>query len=158
MRVGLVACSKKKKREPCVAEVLYDSPLFRLSLAHALMTCDRVYILSAKHGLVGLKDRLEPYDVTLKKMSHIEHCEWGLRVDEQIDAQGLDRWRGGDEFIVWGGEAYWCLLGTGIYNIRCAWPDGLKGIGGIIRWLKGEIQKCVRTLPVRAAPPGEPKS
>jgi hypothetical protein len=43
-----------------------------------------IYILSAKHGVVGLRDVLEPYDVTLKTMAAVERHRWGVRVEKQL--------------------------------------------------------------------------
>jgi hypothetical protein len=52
MRVGLVGCVKTKQPRVAPAQELYTSPLFRRRRAWVERTCDRWFILSAKHGLV----------------------------------------------------------------------------------------------------------
>ena len=52
--VALIACASRKQDAPCRAAELYaPSTLFSLSYAYARTLTDRIYILSAKHGLVG---------------------------------------------------------------------------------------------------------
>lgn len=63
--VGLVGCASQKLRRAAPARELYVSQLFKKASAYAEKTCDRWYILSAKHGLVHPDEVLEPYDVKL---------------------------------------------------------------------------------------------
>ncbi|MBT2548955.1 DUF6884 domain-containing protein [Arthrobacter sp. ISL-65] len=44
---------------------MYVSQLFKKASACAELTCDRWYILSAKHGLIYPDQVIEPYDVRL---------------------------------------------------------------------------------------------
>ena len=43
------------------------------------------YVLSAKHGLVPMDRRLEPYDLSLEDLSPAERAAWALRVKERVD-------------------------------------------------------------------------
>lgn len=53
MQIALISCSKMKKTYPCPAHELYSaSDLFSLSYQYAKKRADKVYILSAKYGLV----------------------------------------------------------------------------------------------------------
>jgi hypothetical protein len=52
MRVGLVGCVKTKQPRAAPAQELYTSPLFWGRRTWVERTCDRWFILSAKHGLV----------------------------------------------------------------------------------------------------------
>lgn len=63
--IGLVGCSAQKLDRPAPACELYRSRLFRLALAYAEPRCQRVYVLSAKLGLVELDAVLEPYEQRL---------------------------------------------------------------------------------------------
>jgi len=45
---------------------------------------DVVAILSAKYGLLLLEDEIEPYDLTLKKISKRGRNEWAIKVFEQM--------------------------------------------------------------------------
>jgi cytoplasmic iron level regulating protein YaaA (DUF328/UPF0246 family) len=100
--IGLVACAKTKLDRPAPARELYTSPLFRGSLAYAeqrcdrvfilsakhglvspdevIAPCDRVFILSAKHGLVSPDEVIAPYDETVKRMAQRERQFWAARV------------------------------------------------------------------------------
>lgn len=63
--VGLVACSSQKLQHPAPARELYVSALFTKASAYAEQSCDRWYVLSAKHGLVRPETSLELYDMRL---------------------------------------------------------------------------------------------
>lgn len=76
MRIGLVACSKMKRMWPASAQDLYTSPLFHAAHAYCERTYDSWYILSAKHGLVAPATAIEPYDVTLSRMTAAEREQW----------------------------------------------------------------------------------
>jgi len=84
MRIGLVACSATKAPEARPASQLYRGQLHRLALDYARFTCDEVFILSARHGLVHLDDVLEPYDSHLLQLSRGGREAWGERVVDQL--------------------------------------------------------------------------
>lgn len=63
--VGLVACASQKLPHPAPAPDLYVSQLFRKASAYAELTCDRWFVLSAKHGLLHPDRVIEPYDMRL---------------------------------------------------------------------------------------------
>ncbi len=63
--IGLVGCGAAKRPEPAPARDLYTGGLFAKASAYAEATCDRWYVLSAKHGLVHPDTVLEPYDMRL---------------------------------------------------------------------------------------------
>lgn len=64
----VIPCCASKLPTAATAEKLYDSDHFRFTLraahAHAHEIGGRVWILSARHGLVSLDRVIEPYDVT----------------------------------------------------------------------------------------------
>lgn len=77
MQIALISCSKMKKPYPCPAHELYSvSDLFSLSYQYAKKHTDKVYILSAKYGLVAEDQILEPYDQTLNEMSRQQQLSW----------------------------------------------------------------------------------
>lgn len=156
-KVALVACSKTKRQEPNMpAKRLYTSPLFKKSLRLACLTHADVLILSAKHGILDTGDLIDPYDRTLRKMDHAEHCLWAHLVDEQLRSRYSPEHsllHADVEFTVFGGEAYWCLLRTSM-KAKCAWPDGLGGIGGVMHWLDEQIQRW-EEAPIARGPRAE---
>lgn len=78
--VGLVGCVKSKLSVPSRAADLYTSTLFRGRRAWVETNCDRWYILSAKHGLIGPDEVLAPYDESLLDMSRVDRQAWARRV------------------------------------------------------------------------------
>lgn len=85
MRIGLVGCVKGKRSRPAPARELYTSALFLGRRAFVEATCERWFILSAKHGLVDPDDVLEPYDQTLKDASEAHRRQWSARVLNQLE-------------------------------------------------------------------------
>jgi hypothetical protein len=83
-RVGLVGCVKTKATSARRAKDLYISPLFKGRRAYVEASCDRWYILSAKHGLVDPEQVLEPYDVTLDIASARERRAWNAGAYEAL--------------------------------------------------------------------------
>ena len=84
-KVVLIACSSKKESFPCRAECMYISPLFKYSLAYAKsIKADSIFILSAKYGLLNLSQTIEPYNVTLNKMSNAAIQNWSKMVYNQL--------------------------------------------------------------------------
>jgi hypothetical protein len=60
------------------------SNLFKKAYQYATRHYDKVVILSAKYGLLFPEDEIEPYDLTLNRMS-IKQCkEWANNVFEQM--------------------------------------------------------------------------
>ena len=104
MRIGLVGCVKGKRSHGAPAQDLYTSPLFRGRRRWVERTCDRWFILSAKHGLVRPDDVLAPYDVTLNGLTTEERRRWSERVIAQLrDEVGPV---GGHVFEIHAGAAY----------------------------------------------------
>jgi hypothetical protein len=79
-RIGLVGCVKSKLDRPAQARNLYTSPLFRGRRSEVERTCDRWFVLSAKHGLVAPNTVLEPYDQTLKSAGRRDKRRWSDEV------------------------------------------------------------------------------
>lgn len=80
--VVLVGCGSKKGTAPARARDLYKGSLFVAGMAHAdrLVAANpgaRVWILSAKHGLLDPEQVIEPYDKKLTQKREIE--AWGDR-------------------------------------------------------------------------------
>jgi hypothetical protein len=103
--IGLVSCTKAKLDRPAPAGELYaPSALFRGARCYVERSCDRWFILSAKHGLVAPDRELEPYDQTLNDAGRAERKEWASGVlGELVDEFGDLR---GQVFQVHAGSAY----------------------------------------------------
>ena len=134
-RIVCLACVKAKRPEPAPAGDLYTSPLFRLSLAYArTLEPDLILILSAKHGVLRLEDRVAPYNETLLSMPARERAAWANRVIEQLrDLADLDT----DRFAFLAGRRYRDGM---IPHIR-TWEAPMEGlgIGRQLGWLKQQV-------------------
>lgn len=134
--VGLVACASRKLQRPAPARELYISQLFRKASAYAGRTCDRWYILSARHGLVHPDTVLEPYDQRLSgSPSSPANQAWADRVRRQMaeELEGI----GNVRLIALAGEQYRGILQG------ASWPYEIPmkglGIGGQLAWLTKEL-------------------
>jgi hypothetical protein len=85
MGVGLVGCVKSKRSQAAPARDLYSSPLFRGRRAWVEGTCDRWFVLSAKHGLVEPDRVLAPYDETLTDLPRAARRAWSSRVVQALE-------------------------------------------------------------------------
>ncbi|HKM13746.1 MAG TPA: hypothetical protein VJY42_02345 [Candidatus Methanomethylophilaceae archaeon] len=73
MKIGFNSCSKAKKDYTCPAREMYsESNLFRRLLEYGETICDKIFILSAKQGLIELNNVIEPYDETLTNKPVVE--------------------------------------------------------------------------------------
>ncbi len=113
--VALIACASRKQDAPCRAAELYaPSTLFSLSYAYARTLTDRIYILSAKHGLVGEDAVIAPYDETLNDMPADGRRAWAEGVLSQL-GRVCDLQR--DQFIILAGRNYYEYLLPGLANV-----------------------------------------
>jgi len=76
--------SKKGKRK-AKAKDLYESALFKYSLAYAYtFRPDKILILSALHHVLDLETEIEPYDVTLSNVP-MNKRKPGLKVLNSVE-------------------------------------------------------------------------
>ncbi len=104
LRIALLQCTSKKKFYKCPARELYsESPRFRLAYDLAKLVADKIFILSAKYGLVEEETVIEPYEETFRDKSASERAAWGERVIKGLKGHtDLE----GDRFMVIAGENY----------------------------------------------------
>lgn len=131
-KIVLISCVSKKLPYRAKARDLYTSPLFRMNLKYAeQFSPQKIFILSAKHGLVHLDEEIDPYDVTLNEMSASERKEWAARVVSQLrENADLEN----DHFVVLAGQKYrqYLLPYLRSYEVPL---EGLK-IGQQLQFLK----------------------
>lgn len=134
MRIALISCAKEKRGGCHSARDIYTSPLFQYALHHTLDRFDKVFILSAKHGLLDLDRRIRCYDVTLNSMSAEERREWARKVVRQICRKTV----ADDEVHFFCGQRYREFLvgelgGRGVFA-----PLYGLGIGQQLQWYKNQ--------------------
>jgi cytoplasmic iron level regulating protein YaaA (DUF328/UPF0246 family) len=134
-KVVLIACSSKKERFACRAESMYQSTLYKLSLAYAKqMKADKIFILSAKYGLLELSQIIEPYNITLNKMSNSEIQNWSNKVYESLKEKvEIDN----STFVFLAGNNYRKGLAKSLKSIKVP-LEGLR-IGEQMHFLKNNI-------------------
>lgn len=105
MRIALISCSKLKADHPCSARELYaPSQLFSLSYQYAKRNADKVYILSAKYGLVEETDVIAPYDLTLADLPEHRQRDWANYVLAQMGERfNLEH----NTFLILAGRCYY---------------------------------------------------
>lgn len=131
-RIALISCTKRKKSFKCRAGELYSaSPLFSLLYKYARANADRVYIVSAKYGLVAEDEIIEPYDETLNKKSASERRAWSEMVLNQLK-QVCDVRKTG--FIILAGRRYYEYLYPDLPHASI--PLGNLRIGERLKFLK----------------------
>ena len=81
-KIVLIACVSKKSDKKQKAELLYQSSLFKKELQYAkeVIRADKIFILSALHGLLNLSDEIEPYNLTLNDMAVAKRKAWAEEV------------------------------------------------------------------------------
>ena len=79
--IVLVSCVKSKRDHRCRAGDMYTSALFQKMMAYAQsLKPKKVYILSAKYGLLSPDEMIEPYELTLKTMKAADRRAWAQGV------------------------------------------------------------------------------
>lgn len=144
MRVAIISCSKNKQKGTHPAQELYNSPLFKASIAHALKNFDQVYILSAKYGLIHPEARIRSYDMSLKRMSGEKRHRWA----QMTAAQMLDRIPHGSEIYFFCGKIYReKIMSFPIMQKKFRLYAPLKGlsIGKQLQWFRSHNKNKTRS-------------
>ena len=130
MKTALIFCTKSKQNYSCTAKELYSkSDLFRKEYRFAKTFADKIYILSAKHGLVDENEVLTPYNQTLCGAKVNIKKEWSEMVLHQME-QTFDL--NYDELIFLAGRNYTAYLIPTLrekYNAKIILP--LENVGSI---------------------------
>ena len=135
--IVLISCVSKKLSYKTKARDLYISPLFNYNLKYAeSLSPYKIFILSAKYGLLDLDREIEPYDITLNRMSAKQIKEWSNQVINQLSkVSKLDE----DEFVFLAGERYRKYLIPYIKNYKI--PLSGLSIGKQLKYLKEKLKK-----------------
>lgn len=140
-KVVLLSCTKSKTKHAAPAQELYSaSPMFQKTLEYGKsLKPDKMYILSAKHHLVPLTKKLEPYDKTLKEMPKDEKEKWGEETIKQMKSSGINPEK--DTFVFLTGSEYMKPLAKYIPDGNMEKPMEGKRFGERLKWLNSQVQK-----------------
>lgn len=100
--VYLITCTRTKSSSKTFAKQLYKSPAFQASRKVAEKYGDLWFILSAKHGLVSPEDQIEPYDLSLISLSHLQRNNWAMSVFQEL----LPKLSHDDQITILGDDLY----------------------------------------------------
>lgn len=141
MKIALIGCTKRKKDYACPARELYsESTLFKSAYAYAKIFADKIFILSAKYGLISEDEIISNYDQTLNHEKADVIKNWSEKVLKQME-ESVDLQK--DELIFLAGEKYRRYLIPLIqtkYHTKISLP--LKDVGGIgkqVHWLQEKL-------------------
>lgn len=138
MRVVLISCVSKKKDGPLAASELYDSTWFKYAYEYAQCTNpDKIFILSAKYGLLRPDQVIEPYNLTLNSMRKRQRCEWGQNILKELAKEcELEH----DLFYILAGKNYreFLIPSLKFYTV----PMKHMGIGQQISFLKNSLSRA----------------
>ena len=109
--IVLIACSnnKLKTKMKTQARYLYKGTEFRYSLIYAeeKIKPDKIFILSAKYGLLNLVDEIDYYNYTLNEKTKDIKKEWAKNVFESLKNEcNVEN----DTFIILAGKNYYLEL------------------------------------------------
>lgn len=82
--LGIVPCTKTKNPTAQTAQTLYRGGPFSLMMRHAVLYCERVIIMSAKHGLLDLNEKVTYYDAYLPNLSRSERDVFVNKLSDQL--------------------------------------------------------------------------
>jgi hypothetical protein len=142
--IALISCTKSKLSHACAAKELYSkSNLFRHSYDYAELIADKIYVLSAKHGLVDENDVIEPYDETLLNKSAKEKEKWAMDVLKSLTTvSDLSN----DQYVILAGKVYYEKLLPGLKNYRIPLEGvSLFGRPGVLKELTAGKQPILNS-------------
>jgi hypothetical protein len=107
MEIGLVSCTKSKRKQASKPSDLYmESVFFRKAREYVEANHDSWYILSAKHHLLDPDGPpIEPYDETLSNATVDKKREWSRTLFDQLQQKEL--LTGGNKLVFHTGRDYY---------------------------------------------------
>ena len=81
-----ISCVKTKRDSRCKAKDMYISPLFKKAYQYAqqFVAEDKIYILSAKYGLIHSSQMIDPYEKTLNSDNDKERKVWAYNIIQRM--------------------------------------------------------------------------
>lgn len=116
MLIVLISCVSKKLKVPTQAKDMYISPLFKGAYKYAkILNADKIFILSAKYGLLDETTVIHPYNETLNTKSEKEIKEWAMGVYRSLcKVSDIDL----DKYVFLAGEKYRKYLVSYLHKIE----------------------------------------
>ncbi|MDR2756788.1 MAG: hypothetical protein LBC20_13885 [Planctomycetaceae bacterium] len=135
-RIILISCCKQKLEGKHKARDLYISSLFKRSLKYAeSIDHDKIFIFSAKYGLVEMEQEIKSYDLTLNNQKKSFRENWANEVFEKLKKiTDIEK----NEYLFLTGKKYSEYLIPKLKHTK----DPMKGLsqGKRLAWLKKETE------------------
>ena len=132
---AFISCVKTKRDISCAAKDMYISPLFRkaYSYAAARVPESRIYILSAKYGLIPVSMIIAPYEKTISHAKKNEQKAWSFRVIQQAKVYNIPL---SSRILILAGEGYRKYIEKCLPNSFC--PVKGLSIGQMLKFYNNE--------------------
>lgn len=135
MRIALIGCVKSKKDGCHRAQDIYISPLFKLRWRYVSNHFDKIFILSAKHGLIEPSRRIRKYDTSLDQISANKRKVWSRKVAKQLQRIISSN----EEIYFFCGKKYREFLIGLLSEQKCFVPLEGLGLGQQLQWYKKNL-------------------
>ena len=113
-----ISCVKTKRDSRCKAKDMYISPLFKKAYQYAqqFVAEDKIYILSAKYGLIHSSQMIDPYEKTLNSDNDKERKVWAYNIIQRMKILGIPL---DSNIVLLGGANYTKYLSIALKNSQC---------------------------------------
>lgn len=139
MKIALISCASQKQEHPCCAKEMYmPSRMFSMTYQYAKnnLKVDKIFILSAKYGLLNEEDIIEPYVAFLNDLPIEERRVWSNHVVEELKKRcDIEN----DEFYVLAGNAYHEYVSPELAH--CVFPMEHKRYNDRLIFLEKELKE-----------------
>ena len=134
---AFISCVKTKRAYPCKAKDMYISPLFKKAYNYAVKRVpeERIYILSAKYGLIPGEKIIEPYEKTISHARQIEQKIWSYRIIKEMNLYGISK---KSKILILAGGGYRKYIERVLPNADC--PVRGLTIGQMLKFYKNETK------------------
>lgn len=124
----IITCGSKKLTFPTAAQNMYIGSFFKAQLQWAKKHFheDKIFILSAKYGLLKLNDVIEPYNIKMGDKGSVDL----IKISQQIKKYKINT-----KIYSSAGKEYRKLLDKVFINIEYPFMH-LKGMGYMIKAMK----------------------
>ena len=82
--LGIIPCSSTKDPNAVTAQTLYRGGPFATMMKHARQRCDKIFIMSARYGLLALDDPVVWYEAYLPDLTANERRFLAQRIEDQL--------------------------------------------------------------------------
>lgn len=133
--IVFLSCTKTKALERCEAKNMYRGEIFKKSYQYAkILNPRKIYILSAKYYVLEENDIIEPYEMTLSKMTKFKKMRWAYNCIQILKNKNQDF---KEKAVFLCGENYRKFIEVKFKNHIC--PISGLSFGNQLKFYKNEI-------------------